>query len=234
MLKNKLLFSLIELLFIIAIFSVLASLLQPTLTQLIGKSQNIECQLKMKQIGTIVTLYANDNDDQLPGPCTGRVFAWERNGSMLQFVAEYAEAEPFIQNPNAIDRRLGRNYKSYRQFMCPSNMDQPDLAGNNANDYYSRRVSYFTNNKYAHFRGTPYENHAYVNYFGDIETLPMRISDIPDPDRKVLIFDYDIPKGNPNPYFSIAPVHNNGGGRNALIFDLSFITQNSYTWECYD
>jgi prepilin-type N-terminal cleavage/methylation domain-containing protein len=241
-------FSLIELIVVISIFSIIASLLQPALKDLISQSHQTECRYKLKQIGTIVMIYTQDNDDQLPGPCTGRIFAWERPSSMLQFVAEYADSEPFIQNPYfPPDRRLASNYRSYKQFMCPSNMDQTENDGNNVNNYFSRRVSYFTGNKYGTFRGTRYENHIYENYFGDgaaydpitrIKTRkafqPYKLSDIPDPSYKVLAFDYDIQQPSKNSYFSIAPIHEIGGGRNVLLFDLRFITQNSFTLECYD
>lgn len=241
-------FSLIELLVVFSVFAILASLLQPALQDLISKSRNTECRFKLKQIGTIVMIYSQDNGDQLPGPCTGRIFAWERQGSMLQYVAEYADAEPFIQNPYfAPDDRLARNYRSYRQFMCPSNINQTENDGSNVNNYFSRRVSYFTGNKYGTFRGTRYQNHTYENYFGDPAAYdpiskvkirdafqPYRIADIPDPSRKVMIYDYDIQKSSPSSYYSIAPIHKAEGGRNVLLFDMSFITQNSFTLECYD
>lgn len=246
--KKRSCFCLIELLVVFAIFAILASLIQPSIKSMISQSRNTECRFKLKQIGTIVMIYTQDHNDQLPGPCTGRIFSWERPGSILQFVHEYAEAEPFIQNPYfSPERRLSENHHSYRQFMCPSNMEQTQYDGTNRNNYFSRRVSYFTGNKYGTFRGTKYQNHVYENYFGDGALYdqfsgerisdpiqPYKLSEVPDPSRKVLAYDYDIPEPSPSNYYSIAPIHDIGPGRNVLLFDLSFITQNSFTLECYE
>ncbi|MBI4024951.1 MAG: DUF1559 domain-containing protein [Verrucomicrobia bacterium] len=59
-------FTLIELLVVVAIISILAALLMPSLSAARKKAQQIHCMNNLKQIGTATFLYANDFDDRIP------------------------------------------------------------------------------------------------------------------------------------------------------------------------
>ena len=59
-------FTLVELLIVIAIIAILASLLLPALSKAREKATGIQCVNNLKALGTAIQSYANDCDDMIP------------------------------------------------------------------------------------------------------------------------------------------------------------------------
>ena len=66
--KSRRAFILAELLVVITIIVILASILLPILAMAKKNSYRAQCVNNFKQLGIAIQLYADDHGDQLPGP----------------------------------------------------------------------------------------------------------------------------------------------------------------------
>jgi prepilin-type N-terminal cleavage/methylation domain-containing protein/prepilin-type processing-associated H-X9-DG protein len=84
-------FTLIELLVVIAIIAILAALVLPALARAQQKANRITCLSNLKQLSHALQMYADDNEEWLPGPL------W--NGMQASFDANSSEEILFYLHP---------------------------------------------------------------------------------------------------------------------------------------
>ena len=85
-------FTLIELLVVLAIIAILAALLLPVLSRGKGYAYRAQCTSNLKQLGTVIQLYADDHGDHLPGPAWQGLYYVYNNSEnvyLLYYIAPY-------------------------------------------------------------------------------------------------------------------------------------------------
>lgn len=108
-------FTIVELLVVISIIMILASLLLPALNKAKEKAQGISCLSQQKQLGVYFTAYAGAFDDYYPPP------KWTGN-TWARFLKMYNEPESFSGYQWAGNFRADavKAYNSYKTYRCPS------------------------------------------------------------------------------------------------------------------
>lgn len=100
---RKQMFTMIELLVVISIIAILASLLLPALEKAREAGRAADCRSREKQFGLGFSMYANDNDQFLPLCYSGYngefVAVEKKNMSWVQKVGDYLGKRPNSENP---------------------------------------------------------------------------------------------------------------------------------------
>ena len=113
-------FTLIELLIVIAIIAILAAMLLPALSKARERAKTITCTSNLKQLAMVVKMYGDDYKEEMPPPpmsdvYPGRWVYWMGGSS--------SNGEFYLKNPSLGDL-LYRNYiKNWKQTYCPAGFD---------------------------------------------------------------------------------------------------------------
>jgi prepilin-type N-terminal cleavage/methylation domain-containing protein len=205
-------FTLIELLVVIAIIALLAAMLLPALARARQKAHQTTCLSDLKQIGTAIQMYTDDNTGTLPGPVwVGATASYETDSDqqLIWYLASYLAAPAPADTPTVS-----------KVFVCPAYWQQaPGLDG--TLDSLEGRVCFLLNDKIG-----PDPN-VRVAPFGypDPTLNPLKLVAVAGYGPISSIFAItDVDKGNvPDPTVSwwsdlpYKPVH--GKVRNELYFD---------------
>lgn len=111
-------FTLVELLIVIAIIAILASMLLPALNKARMSAKGTSCQSNLKQIGNAAMLYSNDYNDylapKLAGPPVGDLENWAMKYGHLYLGGSLNDSGGPVSN------------KSWKLFRCPAGRRQGD------------------------------------------------------------------------------------------------------------
>ncbi len=139
-------FTLIELLVVIAIIAILAAILFPVFARARESARKTQCLSNLKQLGTAITMYANDYDETFPelasGGCWGR--ASIANSLWTRQIYPYVKNKGVYNCPSAAQSRAGFRFNA----SVPVPEDQevnPPPCGNWHTD---RRLQSIGMNKY--------------------------------------------------------------------------------------
>jgi len=102
-------FTLIELLVVIAIIAILASIIMPALGRAREAARRAVCMSNLHNIGLMVLMYANDNEQQLP---------WYLGNHLLAHANELAVAPASTEWIGVLGYEMYQG--RYRIFICPS------------------------------------------------------------------------------------------------------------------
>lgn len=135
-------FTLIELLVVIAIIAILAGLLLPALSSAKARAKTTICLNNQHQMGLVVTMYANDNNDRLAWPnCTscGIFPGWLYNAVPTGGTIPDPTKAPWVNNPETA-WKTGLWYPyvpNSKSFLCPVDIAEPNYAqrGNKLSSY---------------------------------------------------------------------------------------------------
>ena len=201
-------FTLIELLVVVAVIGILAGILLPALAKAKEKAQRITCVSNLKQVGLAIQMYADDNEDTLPGPVwAGATASYSKSSSqeLIWFIAENLGAP--IPSGQTVVADL---------FVCPGYLRRaPGLTS------MAGRKCYLLNDD---VDPNPLNRVPPFGYPAAPVLAPLKLSsfDSYTPPSNIYAIT-DVDKGNINPTVSwwsdlpYEPVH--GAVRNQLFFD---------------
>ena len=192
-------FTLIELLVVIAIIGILASILMPSLTKARDKAKTGVCLSNVKQIGLAIVMFADSNNNTLPGPLWHSVYPVYRKTPHL--TAKLAEELNYPEPTNT--------NQYINVFDCPSFT----ISADGTSKELSRQFFiYGKDDSGKYYYGS--KNQALS------QQTPSTLSSVEEPSRENSLFEQDVLYGGNNfQNMSAVPRHDSVKKRVGLWWD---------------
>ena len=135
-------FTLIELLVVIAIIAILAAILLPTLQQARGRGHQADCAAKLREIGSVSTAYAGDND----GFFMPAMYASPQLGTVVWYrhLLENRQLGAGSFHCLANTKNIEPSTKSFSDLDINQYRDYDELQGHPRTLQYNMRLGYFS------------------------------------------------------------------------------------------
>lgn len=172
-------FTLAELLVVIGIIAVLVSLLLPALSRAKESARSVQCQSNVRNIVQAMRLYATENEDALP-EAAAQIDRWQPNLPPSKAYKAYY----FFANGTNTNNRLDLDYKhgAIMKYLGDPSIRQQIMRCPNIDAEVRANYSYVLNQNL----DWDWDGHG-------VNGKPVRLTQIPHPTERILIFEDDDP-----------------------------------------
>jgi prepilin-type N-terminal cleavage/methylation domain-containing protein len=143
-------FTLVEMLVVIGIIGLLASLIFPAYSAVKHKSSQAVCASNMKQVGMAINLFANDNDGWLPpgpdGQTINTFIRDSRYGGDTANVVDKSNLEYYITNYTTVRSIGSKKRKGNPVFNCPAHDEKHSIIWKRGSCFGGAGGTYGTQN----------------------------------------------------------------------------------------